>query len=121
MRAALVRAARFNKVAHVIIPMILGYIHSRENRIPKDLIAEAQIPTNDRSVYTSNLQLVLLNALNGHKLSLKDQGCATGNRANTAVAVAVLGGNSQRALLADAHVEQALVPSTAKRISELSK
>lgn len=58
------------------------------------------------------LQLVLLDSLDSHQLSLEDQGgFAWDGTRNTLISVCQIGCDSQLALLADLHPEQAFVPT----------
>lgn len=54
---------------------------------------------------------LILHSLDSNQLGLENQCRATGDRTNTTVTVAELGGNGQSALFANAHVQQTLVPS----------
>lgn len=58
-----------------------------------------------------HLQLILVNTINANQLSLKDQGGTSRDRTHVAVAISKLRGNSQGALLANAHIKEALVPT----------
>lgn len=62
-------------------------------------------------MFISRSQLILLNAIDANQLRLEHERRTARNRTNTAVAVAILGGNSQGALLANAHIKKTLVPS----------
>lgn len=57
------------------------------------------------------LQLILVHAINANQLGLEDQSGTAGDRTNATVAVAVLRGNGESALLANAHVQKTLVPA----------
>jgi hypothetical protein len=56
---------------------------------------------------------LILHTLNSNQLSLKHQRRTTGNRSHATIPVPELRRNSKRALLADAHIQQSLIPSVA--------
>lgn len=74
-------------------------------------IHDARRSINSLPIFFFFLQLILADTLDTHKLRLEDERRAAGDGADAAVAVAVLGRDGELALLADAHVQEALVPS----------
>lgn len=56
-------------------------------------------------------ELVFGNALDLNQLGVENQRRARWNRSNASIAVSILGGDRQLPLLANAHIQEALVPS----------